>query len=75
MARKHERRVQALLRELAEQHGATVEFDYGGKHRKYIVAFNGGTRCKPYTSNCNDEVGQLAHIRREFRRVIEELRQ
>ena len=70
--KKNEREIRDTLTDLATRAGAHISFEFGGKHRKYVLTYNGVRRIKPFTVNNNVD-GQLNCIRREFHKLIKEL--
>lgn len=65
-----------MLEELAEEAGVEVSFGQKSKHRFYTVRLGDKTRTKTFGMNAGSaHEGQLQAIRREFARLVKELRE
>jgi hypothetical protein len=73
---KTERRIVAMLEELAAEAKVEISFGYKSKHPFYTVRVGGQTRTKTFGLNAgSSHEGQLQAIRREFARIIREIGQ
>lgn len=73
---KNERRITAMLEELAAEAGVEVSFGHKSKHPFYTVRKGNQTRTKTFGLNAGaSHEGQLQAIRREFARIIREIGQ
>jgi len=72
---KHEREVRRLISELAARAGVIVDFDIRCKGTHKICSIRKGKAHRQlcYTISRSDEAGQLGHVKRNFRKLVEEL--
>lgn len=71
---KTERRIIAMLEELATEAGVEVTFGQKSRHPFYTVRKGDQTRTKTFGINAGgSHEGQLQAIRREFARIIREI--